>query len=85
MQAAHVDSDKNRQYQKTYILYGKTENDQNILIIYDLETFNTDRAIPYTVSCYPVSKSIGKYDRDLTNEEIEKCRNDTYGLNISKK
>ena len=45
--------------------------------MYDLETFNTDRAIPYCVSLYRVSKISRRYNRDLTKEEYEKCKNDT--------
>ena len=40
-------------------------------IVYDLETHNTDRARPYCISIYRVSKLAGRYDRDLTKNELE--------------
>ena len=46
-------------------------------IVYDIETFSTNRAIPYCVSLYRLSKISRKYNRDLTNEEYQKCKNDT--------
>ena len=46
-------------------------------IVYDLETHNTDRARPYCISFYRLSKLAGRYNRDLTPDEIEKCRKDT--------
>ena len=52
-------------------------------ITYDLETHNTDRAKPY-VFCYRLSKLAGKYYRDLTPYQLEKCKKDTlafYGDN----
>ena len=46
-------------------------------IVYDLETHNTDRARPYVFCFYRLSKLAGKYNRDLTADELEKCRKDT--------
>ena len=42
-----------------------------------METFISDRAIPYGVIFNPVSKIMEKYDRVLTSEKIEKCKSDT--------
>ena len=46
-------------------------------IVYDLETHNTDRARPYVFCFYRLSKLAGKYNQDLTPNELEKCRKDT--------
>ena len=46
-------------------------------IVYDLETHNTDRARPYVFCFYRLSKLAGRYNRDLTPDELEKCRKDT--------
>ena len=46
-------------------------------IVYELETHNTDRARPYFISFYRLSKLAGKYDHDLTLDEIDKCKKDT--------
>ena len=40
----------------------------------DLETHNTDRARPYCISFYRLSKIAGRYNRDLTPYEIDKCK-----------
>ena len=48
-----------------------------IFIVYDLETHNTDRAKPYVFCLYRLSKLAGKYDRDLTPNELAKRRKDT--------
>ena len=46
-------------------------------ILYDLETNNTDRARPYVFCFYRLSKLAGKYNRDLTPYEINKCKKNT--------
>ena len=46
-------------------------------IVCDLETHNTDRARPYCISFYRLSKLAGRFDRDLTPSELDKCENDT--------
>ena len=35
-------------------------------IVYDLETHNTDRASPYVLCFYRLTKLTGRYNRDLT-------------------
>ena len=42
--------------------------------VYDMETFNKDRAVPYCVSLYRLSKIAGKYNRDITPEDYQKCK-----------
>ena len=44
--------------------------------IYDIETFNIDRAIPYGICLFIQSKSSGNTNRDTTQRENEKCRID---------
>ena len=46
-------------------------------VVYDLETHNTNRARPYVFCFYRLSKLAGKYNRNLTLDELEKCRKDT--------
>ena len=55
----------------------KIESHLTNFIIYDLETYNTDRARAYAFCFYRLSKLTGRYNRDLTKDEIEKCRKDT--------
>ena len=43
-------------------------------IVYDLETHNTDRAIPNNMTFYRLSKLAGRYNRDITPYEFEKCK-----------
>ena len=44
----------------------KIESHLTIFVVYDLETHNTDRARPYCLSFYRLSKLAGRYNRDLT-------------------
>ena len=44
--------------------------------MYDLETFNKIRAVPYCSCIYKLSKISGKYRRDISEKEYEKCLND---------
>ena len=46
-------------------------------IVYDLETHNTDRARPYNMTFYRLSKIAGRYERDPTKEELKKSIDDT--------
>ena len=46
-------------------------------IVYDLETHNTDRARPYNMTFYRLSKIAGRYERDPTQEELKKSIDDT--------
>ena len=46
-------------------------------IVYDPETHNTDRVRPYCISFHRLSKLAGRYNRDLTCDEIDKCKKDT--------
>ena len=55
----------------------KIESHLTNFIVYDLETHNTDRARPYCISFYRLSKIAGRYNRDQTAIELENCRKDT--------
>ena len=55
----------------------KIESHLSNFIVYDLETHNTDRARPYCISFYRLSKLAGRYNRDLVPDELEKCRKGT--------
>ena len=54
----------------------KIESHLTNFITYDLETLKTDRARPYVVCFYRLSKLAGKNNRDLTPYELNKCEND---------
>ena len=55
----------------------KIDSHLTSFIVYDLETHNTDRARPYCISFYRLSKIAGRYDRDQTREELDKCKKNT--------
>ena len=48
----------------------KIESHLTNFIVYDLETHNTDRARPYNMTFYRLSKIVGRCKRDPTNEEL---------------
>ena len=45
-------------------------------IVYDLETYSTDRERPYYMTFYRISKIAGRYERDPTQEELKKSIKD---------
>ena len=55
----------------------KIESHLTNFIVYDLETHNTHRARPFVICFYRLSKLAGRYNRDLTRDEIDKCKKDT--------
>ena len=55
----------------------RIESHLSNFIVYDLETHNTDRARPYNMTFYRLSKIAGRYDRDPTPNELQKSINDT--------
>ena len=55
----------------------KIESHLTNFIVYDLETHNTDRAKPYDMTFYRLSKLAGRYGRDPTPEGLRKSINDT--------
>ena len=46
------------------------------IVVYDLETFNKNRAVPYCSCIYKLSKISGKYHRDISEQEYQKSLND---------
>ena len=46
-------------------------------IVYDLETYNNDKAKHYNMTFYRLSKIAGRYERDPTKEELDKSIKDT--------
>ena len=46
------------------------------IVVYDLETFNKNRAVPYCSCIYKLSKLSGKYHRDISEQEYQKCLHD---------
>ena len=55
----------------------KIESHLSNFIVYDLETHNTNRARPYNMTFYRLSKIAGRYNRDPTPQELKKSINDT--------
>ena len=51
------------------------------IVVYNLETFNTIRAVPYCGCIYKLSKISGKYHRDISEQEYQKCLNDCVVFN----
>ena len=50
-------------------------------VVHDLETFQTKRAVPYTVSLYRLSEKDCKHKRHLTKDGYEKRKEDTIVCN----
>ena len=80
-----VDNYKTEENLKSHFRYEftpkKIESHLTNFITYDLETHNTDRARPYVFCFYRLSKISGRYDRDLTPNESEKCGKDNIAFN----
>ena len=55
----------------------KIESHLTNFIVYDLETHNTDRARTYNMTLYRLRKIAGRYERDPTQEELQKSIDDT--------
>ena len=64
-------------YFKYEFIPKKIESHLTNFIVYDLETHNTNRARPYNMTFYRLSKIASRYNRDPTLEEIQKSINDT--------
>ena len=64
-------------YFKYEFIPKKIESHLTNFIVYDLETYSTDRARPYNMTFYRLSKIAGRYNRDPTKEELQKSINDT--------
>ena len=55
----------------------KIESYLTNVFVCGLETHNTDRARPYVFCFYRLSEVAGRYNRDLTRDEMDKCKTDT--------
>ena len=55
----------------------KIESHLSNFLVYDLETYNTDRAKSYNMTFYGLSKISGRYKRDPTQQELIKSLKDT--------
>ena len=64
-------------YFKYEFIPKKIESHLTNFIVYDLETYSSDRARPYNMTFYRLSKIAGRYDRDPTQLELGKSKNDT--------
>ena len=73
----NVISDK---HVKSFIKYEynpkKNKSPLTNIVTYDLETFNKIRAVPYCSCIYKLSKTSGKYHRDIPEQEYQNCLND---------
>ena len=85
----NVISDK---HVKSYIKYEykpkKNQSQLTNMIVYDIETFSTIKCVPHANCIYRLSKISGKYYRDISEKEYQKCLNDCIvfkGLDIINK
>ena len=73
----NVISDK---HVKSYIKYEykhkKVQSQLTNMVVYDIETFSTIKCVPYANCIYRLSKIPGKYYRDISEKEYQKCLND---------
>ena len=67
----HVKSFIKNEYNPT-----KVKSPLTNIVVYDLETFNKIRAVPYCSCIYKLSKISGKYHRDISEQEHQKCLHD---------
>ena len=65
---------------KTFIKYDykpkKIKSPLTIIVVYDLQAFRKIRAVPYCSCMYQLSKISGKYHRDISEQEYQKCLDD---------
>ena len=73
----NVISDK---HVKSFFIYEykpkKVQSQLSNMVVYDIETFNTDRAVPYANCIYRLRKHSGKYNRGIPKKAYQKCLND---------
>ena len=73
----YISNDNVKSFIKYEFTPKKIESHLTNFIVYDLETLNTDRARPYNMTLYRLSKFSGRYDGDPTKDELEKSIKDT--------
>ena len=67
----HVKSFVNYEYNPK-----KVKSPLTNIVVDDLDTFNKIRAVPYCSCIYKLSKLSCKYNRDISEQEYQKCLND---------
>ena len=73
----NVISDKHvKSFMKYEYIPKKVKSPLINIVVYDLETFNQIRAVPYCSCVEKISKISGKYHRDKSEQEYQKCLND---------
>ena len=73
----NVISDKHvKSYIKNDYKPKKVKSPSNKILLYDLQTFDKIRAVPYCSCIYKLSKISGKYHRYISEQEYQKCLND---------
>ena len=72
-----VDNIISDKHVKSYIKYEyklkKVQSQLTNMIVYDIETFSTIKCVPYANCIYRLGKISGKYYRDITQREYQKC------------
>ena len=75
-----VDNVVSDKHVKSYIKYEykpkKVQSQLTNMIVYDIETFSTIKCVPYANCIYRLRKISGKYYRDISEKEYQKCLND---------
>ena len=75
-----VDNFISDKHVKSFIKYEynpkKVKSPLTNIVVYDLETFNKIKTVPYCGCIYKLSKISGKYHRDISEQEYQKCLND---------
>ena len=67
----HVKSDIKYEYKPK-----KVQSQLTNMVVYDIETSKTIKCVPYANCIYRLSKISGKYHRDISEKEKQKCLND---------
>ena len=77
-----VDSVISDKHVKSFINYEykpkKVQSQLTNMVVYDIEIFNTIKCVPYSDCIYRLSKISGKYNRDISEKEYQKCLNDCF-------
>ena len=60
----------------------KIDSHLTSFLVYDLETRNEDRARPYNMTFYGLTKIAGRYERDPTREELKNLSTIHYHLKV---
>ena len=75
-----VDNVVSDKHVKSFIKYEykpkKVQSQLTNVVVYDIETFSTIKCVPYANCIYRLSKISGKYYRDISEKEYQKCLND---------